>query len=177
MGLIGSLLKGVGKIAKAGASVLTHGVSDKVLTIAKGLGKKSTAIALKPADATAQYEASVNKAAQGTGVRKAAATASARAGLGQVGTYAKGGKLSPAMQRAMKYGAPKLSATKTTYAPAVLKRAKKSPRGNPAGMRGTGKRVPPPGGLDLAAMALAWRAASKPVSWAQWIKTQQIRRK
>lgn len=41
---------------------------------------------------------------------------------------------------------------------------------------GTGKRIPPAGGLDLRAMAVAWRAAGKPGTWRDWIKSNQIRK-
>ena len=41
---------------------------------------------------------------------------------------------------------------------------------------GKGKRTPPAGGLDLAAMAAQWRAAGKPGSWRDWIKTNQLRK-
>jgi hypothetical protein len=39
-----------------------------------------------------------------------------------------------------------------------------------------GKRVPPKGGLDLKAMAAAWRAAGKPGTWIGWIKSNQIKK-
>jgi len=41
---------------------------------------------------------------------------------------------------------------------------------------GTSKRVPPKGGLDLRAMAAQWRAAGKPGSWRDWIRSNQIRK-
>ena len=41
---------------------------------------------------------------------------------------------------------------------------------------GKGKRTPPAGGLDLAAMAVQWRAAGKPGSWRDWIKSNQLRK-
>lgn len=39
-----------------------------------------------------------------------------------------------------------------------------------------GSRKPPAGGLDLRAMGAAWRAAGKPGTWRDWIKTNQIRK-
>lgn len=39
-----------------------------------------------------------------------------------------------------------------------------------------GRRVPPPGGLDLRAMAAQWRAAGKPGTWRDWIRTNPVRR-
>ena len=41
---------------------------------------------------------------------------------------------------------------------------------------GKGRRSPPAGGLDLRRMALAWRAAGKPGSWRDWIRTNQLRK-
>ena len=41
---------------------------------------------------------------------------------------------------------------------------------------GKGKRSPPAGGLDLRRMAVAWRAAGKPGSWREWIRTNQLRK-
>ena len=41
---------------------------------------------------------------------------------------------------------------------------------------GKGRRTPPSGGLDLRAMAAAWRAAGKPGSWRDWIRTNQLRK-
>lgn len=38
------------------------------------------------------------------------------------------------------------------------------------------KRKPPGGGLDLKAMAAAWRAAGKPGTWISWIKANPIKR-
>jgi len=43
-------------------------------------------------------------------------------------------------------------------------------------MSGT-KRKPPAGGLDLKAMAAAWRDAGKPCAWPAWVKKHQIKRK
>jgi hypothetical protein len=39
-----------------------------------------------------------------------------------------------------------------------------------------GKRAPPRGGLDLKAMSVQWRAAGKPGTWRDWIKTNQLRK-
>lgn len=39
-----------------------------------------------------------------------------------------------------------------------------------------GKRLPPAGGLDLRAMAAQWRAAGKPGSWREWIRSNPIRK-
>lgn len=42
--------------------------------------------------------------------------------------------------------------------------------------RAGGTRRAPKGGLDLKAMAAAWRAAGKPGTWRDWIKTNQVRK-
>jgi hypothetical protein len=41
---------------------------------------------------------------------------------------------------------------------------------------GMSKRVPPKGGLDLAAMAAQWRAAGKPGTWQGWIKSNPMKK-
>lgn len=41
---------------------------------------------------------------------------------------------------------------------------------------GTGRRVPPRGGLDLKAMAAQWRAAGKPGTWLGWIKANPLKK-
>jgi len=44
-----------------------------------------------------------------------------------------------------------------------------------AATNGKGRRSPPAGGLDLKRMAGQWRAAGKPGTWRDWIKTNQLR--
>jgi len=207
MGLIGSLLKGVGKIAKAGLSVATRGVSDKVLTVVKALGKKNPGKA--PIQRTTQQEqALINKIGQAVPrLSQTSVISDMRAGKGQVGTYSrKAGYKSKGTKRSkgdpndytswetetlmnnIAYGSngrPLASEAKalkelkrrgvtmpgTGKATPVLKAKKKAKRAS------SGTRKPPPGGLDLAKMAAAWRSAGKPGRWIDWIKSNQIRRK
>ena len=42
--------------------------------------------------------------------------------------------------------------------------------------KGTSRRVPPRGGLDLRAMAAEWREAGKPGRWIDWVKTHPVRK-
>jgi len=58
---------------------------------------------------------------------------------------------------------------------AISKRGSRMPQ-NRRTPTAKGKRSPPKGGLDLAAMAVQWRAAGKPGSWRDWIKSNQLRK-
>lgn len=70
MGLFGGILKAVGKVAKAGLGVVTHGVSDKVLSVLKRTGQaKQAATAAEP---TMQQQAVATKI--GTHMRGATVT-------------------------------------------------------------------------------------------------------
>lgn len=184
MGLFGTLLKGIGKVAKAGLSVATRGVSDKVIAVAKSLGKKPTATALKPKQYTEQETAAVLKVGQMLPrVRVTEVRDDVRSGLGQIGTYKrksayKAKRSSGAVRSAARAGS---GGTSARALPAPRGRAaparKSPPKKKGAGIvGGTVKRQPPPGGLDLAKMALAWRAADKPGTWQGWIRSNPIRR-
>lgn len=159
MGLFSALKKIGGKVLKAGLSVATRGVSDKVLGALKGFGKKPATISAKPPLYTEQQEALLVKMGQAAPkVRSTTVYENVRAGNATLGSYkSKSGYKRKRRAPAMDY-----------EAPAKRKKASRS--------TSTGKRKPPPGGLDLAAMAQAWRAAGKPTSWQGWIKTQPIRR-
>lgn len=157
MGLFSSLKKIAGKVVKAGLSVATRGVSDKVLGALKGLGKKPATIAARPVYETEQETALVNKIGQATPkVKTSTVYASVRAGNATLGSYKTKGAYKRKRRRAEYESAPRTAKTKRSTS--------------------TGKRKPPPGGLDLAAMAGAWRAAGKPTTWQAWIKSQPIRR-
>lgn len=160
MGLFGALKKLAGGVIKTGLSFATHGVSDKVLGALKGMGKKRATTVAKPTLWTEQETALVNKLGQATPrVRMTEVMADARAGDGLRGTY----------KRKASY-----KAKPSSRAPAGRSRAAAG-AAKPAGAS-AGRRGPPPGGLDLASMAAAWRAAGKPGSWQDWIRSNQIRR-
>lgn len=158
--MFGSLKKLAGKVLKTGLSVATRGVSDKVLGAMKGLGKKRSTVQLKPMEMTEQEYALATKLGQATPkVRVSEVYADARAGGAMPGTYKRKGSYKR-KRRAMSYD----------EAPAVAPRKRKK-AGAPRAKRGA-----PPGGLDLRAMAQAWRSAGKPTTWQGWIKTNPIRR-
>lgn len=152
MGLFGSLKKIAGKVLKSGLSVATRGVSDKALSIFKSLGRKTTAM---PKQLTQQQEAQLNKIAPRANV--STVYENARAGGGQYGAYKSKTTYKRKRARAMSQRAP-------ARKPPKAKRAKSATRKAPSG------------GLDLKRMALAWRAAGKPMSWRDWIKTNQLRK-
>lgn len=159
MGLFGSIGKLLGGVAKAGLSVATRGVSDKVLKALKGMGKKRSTVQAMPTLWTEQNTALVNKLGQATPrVKRTEVMADVRAGDAMPGNY----KRKTSYKRKPSSSAP----ARTDSAPARRARS--------AG--GGARRGPPPGGLDLAAMASAWRAAGKPGTWIGWIKSNQIRR-
>jgi hypothetical protein len=166
MGLFSGLKKIAGKVLKAGLSVATRGVSDKVLAGLKSFGKKPATIAAKPPLYTEQEEALLNKLGQATPrVRQSEVYANVRAGGATLGSY----KSKTGYKR-------KRSTSRMTYSDeAPAPRPRKKRRASSSSST-TGKRKPPPGGLDLRAMAGAWRAAGKPGTWLNWIKTQPIRR-
>lgn len=157
MGLFGSLKKIAGGVLKAGLSVATRGVSDKVLSALKGLGKKRATVAAKPLELTEQNYALVNKLGQATPkVKVTEVLAQARSGGAMRGTY----KAKASYKRKRRMSEP--AAPRTTTA--------RTKRYQP------GTRRPPPGGLDLKAMAAQWRGAGKPGRWIDWIKANPIRR-
>lgn len=94
MGLLGTLLKGIGKVAKAGLSVATHGVSDKVLGVLKSTQAAKPTVA-KPF-LTTQKAAAIMKLKQMTPqVKTTTVYASARSGAGQAGKYSSAGTTKP----------------------------------------------------------------------------------
>lgn len=60
--------------------------------------------------------------------------------------------------------------------PKKAKKAPKMPRPKKPITTTSGKRIPPKGGLDLAAMSKAWAAAGKPGKWIDWIKKNPIKK-
>jgi len=97
--------------------------------------------------------------------------------------------LKPAPSRIPGSAAPRRKAAKPKAAPKRKKRrasadpyrsAQRTPKPRKAAKvtrSSNGKRVPPKGGLDLAAIARQWRAAGKPGTWQGYIKANPIRKK
>lgn len=185
MGLIGTLFKGVGKIAKGVASKLTYGASDHVIKAVRSLGTAKKSLQRGRAQ-TMQMQALLNRQMVPR-VRQTQVLRAAQAGAGQPGTY---GAVSRPKRRRPRVQVDAMAPTWDDVEPAprprrrrrTTKRAKKSAARSPArrsprrrASTGT-RRRPPPGGMDLKAMSAAWRAAGKPTSWQDWIKNNQIRR-
>lgn len=156
MGFFSFVGKALGKVAKAGLSVVTHGVSDKVLSVAKGLGtQKATSTRAQGGLTTLKDQTAVMKVTQGTKKNIPASTASAVA----------------KKATAIDYQAKVIKSTTRRKASKPLKKAKL-----PAAVAKTkGKRTPPKGGLDLKAMSTAWKAAGKPGTWQGWIKSNPLK--
>lgn len=167
MGLFGSIGKLLGGVAKAGLSVATRGVSDKVLSALKGMGKKRSSTALKPQLWTEQQAALVNKMGQAVPrVRRTEVMADAVSGDALPGYY----------KRKSSYKRKRASTRRAaTSAPEPATPRRSAPRRTRRTTAG-GKRQPPPGGLDLRAMAAQWRSAGKPGRWIDWIRSNPIRR-
>lgn len=151
MGLFSALKKIAGKVVKAGLSVATRGVSDKVFSALKSRGQKPATVEAKMPKGrsmTEQEFALANK-------------------LGQAAPKVRTSEVYEGVFK--KKSAYKKKRRGAAMSPTTTTRRKKTTTTG-------GKRKPPPGGLDLAAMAREWRAAGKPGSWLSWIKSNQIRR-
>jgi len=154
VGLFSALKKIAGKVVKAGLSVATRGVSDKVFSALKSRGQKPATIEAKMPKGrsmTEQEYALANKLGQ----------AAPRVRTTEV--YEGVFKRKSAYKKKRRGG--------MAAAPTTTTRRKKTTTTTTGG-----KRKPPPGGLDLAAMAREWKAAGKPGTWLSWIKSNQIRR-
>lgn len=147
MGLFGFVKKAVGKVAKTGLSVVTKGLSDKVLSALKSTGQAKQA-----AKQAAAQVATQQRLAMLTKVSPSMAKAPAQKVTLALRPLT--GKKAPAKKR--KKAAPKAKAVKKTSG---------------------AKRTPPKGGLDLAAIARQWKAAGKPGKWIDYIKANPIRKK
>lgn len=162
MGFFSFVGKALGKVAKAGLSVVTHGVSDKVLSAAKSLGTaKQMATSAAGNLQTLKQQVAIQKATQAPAGANPVGSQTAKAVLKKItSTAPPAKKFSAAQKKALK------------YRPKIVK-AKKPKRRDV----GTGRK-PPKGGLDLARMAADWRAAGKPGKWIDWVKSpsHQIRK-
>jgi hypothetical protein len=149
--LFGGIFKAVGKVARAGLSVVTHGASEKILATVKKLGAAKQ-IANTP-DLTAQQQALVNK----LGPPLSPTTKRTEVYLGDLQARVnEGGKKMPgrAKKKPKPYvGAPVLKAPKV-----------KKPR------------AAPKGGLDLKAISALWQSQGKPGRWVDFIKANPIRK-
>lgn len=173
MGLFKKIKKGFGKVLKKVAvpvargvlSTATGGLSEKAIQAAKALGVSRVlgAKKLQPLSVRGLIER----------VQTAGPAAKLSMPTGGVGPapaeVMPGGKRLPRHYTHTSKGG--LGLVKGSRKP--KRRAKKGTSSAPK--RSTGRK-PPGGGLDLAAMAAAWRAAGKPGSWRDWIKANPIRK-
>lgn len=175
MGLFGFIGKAVGKVAKAGLSVATRGVSDKVLAVLKSSTQgKKLKVGMTRADQllAAKYSPSVRTTESGSHTL----LKSAAAGGHKFGTYSQ--KDPPATNER-----PGKRRPRNRPATAGASSARAKPRRSPARARSApkralvakpkGRRAPPTGGLDLKGLSQSWRAAGKPGSWQGWIKANK----
>lgn len=150
MGFFGTIAKLAGKVVKAGASVVTHGASDNLLQALKGGGGVKAAVkAAKTSTLNAQQLAQITKLTPT--VKGSAAT-----------------KVQAALKPVAKVPKAKTKKAKATPKPKKAKAAK---------VKKASTRKPPKGGLDLAAISRAWKAAGKPGTWLGYIKANPIKKK
>lgn len=161
MGLFGFVKKAVGKVAKAGLSVVTRGLSDKAFKVLKDVGQaKQAAKQAATNQVTMQAYARMAKLTPKVQITKTPSAV-------KLALRPMGAKAAPKPRKRRKASAdPYRSAQRTPK-----RRKAAAPRSS------SGKRVPPKGGLDLAAIARQWRAAGKPGSWQAYIKANPIRKK
>lgn len=178
MGLFSFVGKAVGAVAKGVASRLTGGASDMLLKVLKG-----RADAKKASQQTAQAQALYNKIGGPPAVPVLTRGPLAQPGEGW--NFARRGTASP--KRAATRGKRKpRTAPASEYYESPEDRARYDAEerrltgggrsGSPAKPRtakkatGGAKRTVPKGGLDLAKIGQMYRAAGKPMPWAEFIK-------
>jgi len=176
MGLFGGILKVVGKVAKAGLSVATRGVSDKVLAVLKSKGAAKQ-VAASP-DLTAQQMALVEKLKPLS--PKTKNTEQVLRDVSQRVLYGGGGGGSSTRKRMPKgYRKRSYEDSRSEYeyeAPAPRKRAPaKAKKVKAVKVKST--RAAPKGGLDLKQISAMWQAAGKPGTWIGFIKANSHVRK
>jgi len=175
MGLFGFVKKAVGKVAKAGLSVVTRGLSDKAFKVLKDVGQaKQAAKQAATNQVTMQAYARMAKLTPKVQITKTPSAV-------KLALRPMGAKAAP--KRRKSYRAPKRDgggewSSKGAYDEAVRQRAAKKRRKTGATkVKRSSGRTPPKGGLDLKAIAAKWRAAGKPGTWLGYIKANPIRKK
>lgn len=202
MGLLGGIIKGVGKIAgkvaKGVLSKATHGLSDVVLSRLKRTGQ-AKAVANPGKLTTAQQAALVNKI--GLTVPRTISTVSVLDDAVEGGSY---GSSPSTVKRKRAAGKPRLTDSyssqlsrverqekaflKTAAGKKYLKQRKaldakeerevnssRSKKAKKVKRASTGRTVPS-GGLDLKAISALWQSQGKPGSWIEFIKANPIRK-
>lgn len=152
MGFFGILKKVGGAVLKAGLSKVSGGVSDSVLKVLKGRGQAKATLAKQSVPMTEQEMALVRKLGPDRMPSVRQTETIMDAAVADNLTYGKYGRKSRVKRK------PRAQAMDMPTA-----KPRRSRRG---GLR--------PGMLNLAAMAAQWRAAGKPGSWRQWIKSKPL---
>lgn len=150
MGFFGTIAKLAGKVVKAGASTLTHGASDLLLKQLKGTGQVKQA-----QKAVAAKQMTAQQIAAATAVQPSVKVPAAQ-------------KITAALKPMAT--APKASSQKKASTP-------KAKKPKAAKVKKPSNRKAPKGGLDLAAISRAWKAAGKPGTWLGYIKANPIKKK
>ncbi len=171
MGFFGSIAKLAGKVVKGIASKATHGASDLLLKQLKGTGQaKQAAKAVATRQITQQQQAAAAGVAPLASAVKAKSPKKAKRKKAYKRTYKAPAEYGGGMWNPQTFDESYPGVRKAKKAP--KKAAKKAKRASTGG-----KRTPPKGGLDLKAIASAWRAAGKPGKWIDYIKSNPIRKK
>lgn len=152
----------LGSAGRIGAAIVTRGKSEKVVQALKGVGAAVKGIKGAPAPRLTKAEkAQVLKQAMAvprpTIVPISSVSATAKPGGAPIA------KRKRAAARPRRAATPKRAARKP--------RAARKARAASGGVRTRAKRTPPKGGLDLKGLSAAWKAAGKPGTWAEWVKS------
>jgi len=153
MGLFGFVKKGLGHIARFGASKVTMGLSEKVLSKLKSAGKAKAM-------------------AKAIAARTAATNQQAVAALKLAPTAIYGDSLRRARSKRIRRDLMEAPIpVEAIIEPARKAPARKAPaRRKAASVRkAPARRVAPKGGLDLAKIGQMWRAAGKPGDWRGFV--------
>jgi len=176
VGLFGGIFKAIGKVAKAGASALTHGASDQVLKVLKGRGQAKQVLAKGPtAPATQQDVALVTKRLPVRNLMREASVATENAVLNQAGKKAGIGGFMKGIQwktkRKRSFAGP--------AAPRAVNRSTSPSQRAASAKRSSGSSLKPRRSLPpalraranaMSALAARWRAEGKPGRWIEYVK-------
>jgi len=185
MGLFSFVGKAIGKIAKTGLSIVTHGVSDKVLAVLKSRGDAKAAAAreqqtlqqLALAEKIRPLQARVRTTS--TIIDDATEPIQPRA-KSKAEIYGRLGYSFSAAKRALLGGSTDPTIPTAARAPVRRSAIKKRPAPRPVApapaKRAAGRSVPS-GGLDLKRISAMWSAAGKPGKWLDFIKANSGVRK
>lgn len=177
--MFGFIKKGLGKLAKGVASKLTMGASDHVLKALKSLGTAKRVLSTRRR--TSAAEAQMLKYGVPR-VRQSTVIGMAAAGAGTPGTYGRRKATSrrraspePAYDDELPAPRPRRRARRKKAASVSRRPATRTPTRRRRATGTGARRRPPPGGLDFRAMSAEWKAAGKPGTWQEWIRSNPRR--